>query len=82
MVKGEGLIALTRGFLYSGAHNIIASLWKVFDEHTSVMMVELYRQILSGKSYSAALRQAKLKMISNEATAGPQSWASFVLIGG
>jgi len=82
LIRGEGLMALTRGFLYSGARNIIASIWKVFDEHTSILMVELYKQILSGKSYSAALREAKLKMIANEATAGPQSWAAFVLIGG
>jgi CHAT domain-containing protein len=81
LAKGEGLLALTRGFLYSGARNIIASLWKVYDQHTSQLMVEIYRQIAAGKSYSAALREAKLKMIANPETAGPQSWASFVLIG-
>ncbi len=81
IARGEGLMALTRGFLYSGANNIIASLWKVYDEHTGKMMIELYQQILSDKSYSTALREAKLKMISDEATARPQSWASFVLIG-
>jgi CHAT domain-containing protein/Tfp pilus assembly protein PilF len=81
LAGGEGVMALTRGFLYSGANNIIASLWRVFDEHTSLMMVELYRQILKGKSYSVALRDAKLEMISNKTTASPQSWASFVLIG-
>jgi CHAT domain-containing protein len=81
LVKGEGLMALTRGFLYSGARNIIASLWKVYDQHTSLLMVEMYRQIAAGKSYSAALREAKLKMIANPETAGPQSWAGFVLIG-
>ncbi len=79
--KGEGLMALTRGFLYSGARNIVASLWKVYDQHTSLLMVEMYRQIAAGKSYSAALREAKLKMITNPETAGPQSWAGFVLIG-
>ncbi len=81
LVKGEGLMALTRGFLYSGARNIIASLWKVYDQHTSMLMVEMYRQIAAGKSYSAALRDAKLKMLANPETAGPQSWAGFVLIG-
>lgn len=81
IVKGEGLMSLTRGFLYSGARNIVASLWKVHDEHTSRLMVEFYRQIAAGKSYSAALREAKLKMITNPETAAPQSWAGFVLIG-
>lgn len=81
IVKGEGLMALTRGFFYSGARNIVASLWKVYDEHTSRLMVEFYREIAAGKSYSAALREAKLKMIANPETAAPQSWAGFVLIG-
>jgi len=81
IVKGEGLMGLTRGFLYSGARNIVASLWKVYDQHTSLLMVEMYRQIAAGKSYAAALREAKLKMIANAETAGPQSWAGFVLIG-
>lgn len=81
IVKGEGLMALTRGFLYSGTRNIVASLWKVYDEHTSRLMVEFYRQIAADKSYSTALREAKLKMIANPETAAPQSWAGFVLIG-
>lgn len=81
LVNGEGVLALTRGFLYAGARNIIHSLWKVNDKHTSELMIELYRQILDGKSYSNALRNAKLKLISEERTAFPASWASFVLIG-
>ena len=81
LVRGEGLLALTRGFLYSGARNIIVSLWKVSDKHTSDLMVELYKQILSGKTYSKALREAKLQLIRNPATAFPKSWSSFVLIG-
>jgi len=81
IAKGEGLMALTRGFFYSGARNIIASLWKVYDQHTSHLMVEMYRQIAEGKTYSSALREAKLKMIASAETAAPQSWAGFVLIG-
>lgn len=81
LVRGEGLMTLARGFLYSGAENVVVSLWKVFDEHTSQLMIEFYKQIVAGKSYSAALRKAKLKLINNENTAFPTSWSSFVLIG-
>lgn len=81
LIKGEGLMTLARGFLYSGADNVVVSLWKVFDEHTSQLMIEFYKQIVAGKSYSAALREAKLKLIENENTAFPTSWSSFVLIG-
>lgn len=81
LFRGEGMMALNRGFLYSGASNILFSLWKIPDKHTSELMVEFYKQMISGKSYSEALRQAKLKLISNELTARPRSWAGFLLIG-
>jgi CHAT domain-containing protein/Tfp pilus assembly protein PilF len=81
LFKGEGMIALTRGFLYSGTSNILFSLWKIPDKHTSELMVEFYRQMISDKSYSESLRQAKLKLIGNQITARPRSWAGFLLIG-
>ena len=82
LAKGEGVLSLTRGFLYSGAPNIITSLWKVFDQHTSQLMLAFYENLLNGQSYSAALRGAKLELIKNGLTAHPASWASFVLVGG
>jgi CHAT domain-containing protein len=81
LFKGEGMIGLTRGFLYSGANNIMFSLWKISDKHTSELMIEFYRQMMNGKKYSEALRLAKLKLISSEITARPRSWAGFLLIG-
>jgi len=81
LVLGEGLMALTRGFLYSGTSNIVVSLWKVSDKHTSQLMVEFYKNILDEKSYASSLREAKLKMIESEGTAFPKSWSSFVLLG-
>ena len=74
-------MAMTRGFLYAGAANVMVSLWQVFDKHTSELMVGFYRQMLQGKSYAAALREAKLQLIDNPLTAFPGSWSSFVLIG-
>jgi CHAT domain-containing protein/tetratricopeptide (TPR) repeat protein len=81
LFRGEGMMALTRGFLYSGTSNIIFSLWKIPDKHTSELMVEFYKQMISGKAYSEALRLAKLKLIENNLTARPRSWAGFLLIG-
>ncbi len=80
-VRGEGLMAMTRGFLYSGVDNIIVSLWKVYDRHTNKLMHEFYDALLTGASYSSALRQAKLTMIENENSAFPHFWGGFVLIG-
>jgi len=81
LVKGEGMMALTRGFLYSGTPNIMYSLWKVYDIYTKELMVKFYRNVVSGKNYSESLRQAKLAMIKNETTAFPNIWSSFVLVG-
>lgn len=81
LVRGEGMMALARGFMYSGTANLIFSLWKVPDKHTSELMVEFYRQMISGKTYSESLRAAKLKLIGNQLTARPRSWAGFLLIG-
>ena len=81
LIQGEGIMAMTRGFLYSGASNLLFSLWKAPDKPTRDLMVAFYRQMLEGKSYSQALRLAKRKMITNKATAAPRLWSSFVLIG-
>jgi CHAT domain-containing protein len=81
LAKGEGMFSLTRGFIYAGANNVVVSLWKVYDKHTSKLMIEFYRGIAAGQDYSTALHNAKLKMLQNEDTAFPVSWAGFVLVG-
>jgi len=81
LVKGEGLMALTRGFLYAGTENLLVSLWKVSDKNTSELMIEFYENILKGDDYSGSLRKAKLTVLKNPKTAFPRLWASFVLIG-
>jgi CHAT domain-containing protein len=81
LVKGEGMLALNRGFLYSGVQNTIFSLWKVEDKSTSRLMIELYRNILEGKSFSTALRRAKLQLIQDPFTAFPRYWSGFILVG-
>jgi|GEM_PF-5518686 len=80
IIKGEGIMALPRGFIYAGVPNVIASLWKVHDEKTKELMVSFYKHLLEGGvSYSEALRQAKLDCIEKGFL--PMDWAGFVLIG-
>ena len=80
LVRGEGLVALTRGFFYSGARNIVFSLWKVPDKHTSDLMTAFYACLLSGQDFSTAMRNAKLKMLNNPLSAFPAKWTGFVLL--
>ena len=79
IAKGEGMLSLTRGFLYAGANNILYSLWKINDKFTSEFMTLFYKKMIEEKqTYSSALREAKLEMIKKGVF--PGLWASFVLV--
>ena len=82
LAKGEGLIGLTRGFLYAGARNLLVSLWRVNDWSTADLMLACYTQMMRGKSKAEALRDAKQHLMqSNPDYAKPYYWAPFILIG-
>lgn len=81
VVRGEGILGLTRAFMYAGAKNVLVSLWKVSDASTSELMIEFYNHLLQGESKSESLRKAKQKLISNEKYSNPYYWAPFILIG-
>lgn len=76
---GEGMIALNRGFLYAGAHNVIYTLFKVDDERSYKLVQELYVHILAGKTYSQALLAAKKAVLP--ILGAPFFWSGYVLIG-
>ncbi len=81
-IKGEGLIGLTRGFMYAGAARVLVSLWSVDDQATSALMINFYRAILKEKlSPTAALRKAQLDLQKNPNWSSPYYWAAFSLQG-
>jgi len=89
--NGEGIVGLTRAFLYAGASSTVVSLWKVEDQSTSLLMESFYQNLKRGLSKAEALRQAKLatmhSTIDLKATgmrqdlASPFFWAPFILVG-
>jgi len=79
--KGEGMMAVNRGFLTAGANNVVSTLFKVYDKPSSLLTQYLFEGILDGEEYAAALRLAKLKLMQ-EPNIDPKSWSGFVLIGG
>jgi CHAT domain-containing protein len=85
IMRGEGIVGLTRAFLYSGASNLLVSLWKVSDSSTSQMMVEFYRQMLLKENielnYAELLQKAKQMLILDKNFSRPYYWAPFILIG-
>jgi len=77
-VTGEGMVGLTRAFLYAGARSLLVSLWPVSDLSTPELMTAFYRD-LGKRSKAEALRQAKLERI--ERGDEPYRWAPFILAG-
>jgi CHAT domain-containing protein/tetratricopeptide (TPR) repeat protein len=81
-IAGEGLVSLTRAFMYAGAPRVIASLWQVNDHATAELMRHLYRGILQQKlSPAAALRAAQRELARDPRWTAPYYWAGFVLQG-
>ncbi len=81
-IKGEGLVGLTRGFMYAGAARVLVSLWDIDDEASAELMAELYKAILKEhKAPAAALRIAQLKVLNDKRWHAPYYWAAFVLQG-
>ncbi len=81
-IKGEGLIGLTRGFMYSGAPRVVASLWNVDDFATAELMKLFYKRMLKdGQPAGAALRAAQLELSRQKRWASPYYWAGFALHG-
>jgi CHAT domain-containing protein len=81
-IRGEGLIGLTRGFMYAGAPRVVASLWKVDDAATAELMKRFYQNMLNKKLRPAeALRAAQIEMSKDERFKSPYFWAAFTLQG-
>ncbi len=81
-IRGEGIIGLTRGFMYAGAPTVAASLWKVDDRATSDLMQRFYQKMLKENlSPAESLREAQISMIKDETFNHPFYWAGFSLQG-
>ena len=77
---GEGIVGLPQAFLIAGSRSVIASLWPVDDEETSLLMQNMYRNILIKKMKPAdALKKAKLEL--KKEIPDPYFWSGFVFYG-
>ncbi|MET0621000.1 MAG: CHAT domain-containing protein [Thermoanaerobaculia bacterium] len=94
LVNGDGVLGLSRAFLYAGAPSVLVSLWRVADSVTQFQMERFYRALIAtGGDKAAAIRQAELETIRAlrserlRAPSGrplreaPGLWAPFVLVG-
>jgi CHAT domain-containing protein len=85
--EGEGVFALSRGFLAAGAQRVVASQWSVKDVSSYRLMEAFFRQLAAAEKkgqridYALALREAKAKVRRQKLYASPYHWAAFVLAG-
>lgn len=82
LIQGEGIVGLTRGFMYAGASRVVTSLWQVSDAGTAELMSQFYEQMLKeGKRPAEALRATQLQMWNSGEFKNPYYWAAFTLQG-
>ncbi len=88
----EGTAGMASGFLFAGAKRVVATLWKVDNQTTAILMDRFYFELVqSQKTPGEALREAKLSLIesgspskwrdSRSRWSSPRYWAAFVSIG-
>jgi CHAT domain-containing protein/tetratricopeptide (TPR) repeat protein len=81
-IKGEGLVGLTRGFMYAGAPRVVASYWRIDDRATADIMKRFYTAMLKdGLRPAAALRAAQVSMWQDKRWQSPHYWAAFTVQG-
>src|SRR6185369_13708049 len=81
-IRGEGIVGLTRSFMYAGVPRVIVSLWNVNDQGTAELMKRFYRCYLKyNYPAPAALRCAQLSMMKEPRWSSPFYWAPFVFHG-
>ena len=86
IVKGEGIVGLTRAFMFAGAPRVIVSLWKVDDQATRALMTKFYelwnpKDGSKGLATAASLKRAQEFVASQEKWKHPYYWAAWVLWG-
>ena len=81
--RGEGVMGLTRAFMYAGAPTVGVTLWSVSDRATVDLMASFYQSLLGASPAppSAALGAARRTMLARKETSAPYFWAPFVLVG-
>jgi CHAT domain-containing protein len=81
-IRGEGLIGLTRGFLYAGAARVVATLWQIDDRTSAEIMKRFYEGMLTrDERPAAALRAAQVALWRTRGWDAPYYWAAYTLQG-
>jgi CHAT domain-containing protein len=79
--RGEDYATLAQAFLFAGARNVVATLWRVEDEGAGAFAEAFYRQLRSVEP-AEALARAQRELLSHSRYSGPFYWGGYVFSGG
>lgn len=79
--SGEDYATLAQTFLYAGAGNVIATLWRIDDVRSADFATRFYEHLQSGIGLIEALAQTQVLALHEPATADPYYWAPYQLLG-
>ena len=78
---GDDWVSFVRTFLFAGADEVLATLWRVEDAATSEFMAEFYGQLRGGISPEKSLALTQRHYVAQPTTSHPLYWAGFVISG-
>jgi CHAT domain-containing protein len=58
--RGDELVGFMRAFMFAGVPALVASLWRVDERSTRILMEKFYQEIQDGSGYASALKRAQL----------------------
>jgi CHAT domain-containing protein/Tfp pilus assembly protein PilF len=85
LVKGEGVMSMSRAFAYAGCSNVVTSLWNANDFSTAYLTGRVHRYLDKSYSIDEALRKAKLDYLNDKAISprlkNPFYWSHLIFVG-
>lgn len=85
LVKGEGVMSLSRAFRYAGCANVITTLWKANDFSTAYLTNRIHHYLEKGQSIATAVQQAKKDYLADKTIhprlKQPSYWSHLIFIG-
>ncbi len=83
LMQGEGVMSMTRGFVYAGVNAIVMTNWEVHDQSGAQLMQLFYQYLSEGDTKDVAIQKARIDFLqtANNLKSHPYFWASYMLIG-
>ena len=80
---GDGVLSLSRAFMYAGCSSLVMSLWSIPDVQTAQLDNSFFEYIKRGERIDDALRHSKLSFLKNATikTSHPLYWSGITTSG-